>query len=292
MASGLIVALALAKALATSLTVGSGGSAGDFGPSLVIGGLIGGAFGRAVQLLLDDPRIDPGAFALVGMGTFYGGLAHVPIASLVMICELAGSYDLLVPLMLAEAIAFVALRRHSLYDAQVKTKRDSPAHRDELVLDVLRDLQRCRAARARTRVRELSPQVSARDVLEQTEEAAQWQDVFPVMHEDGRVLGVITSEVVRTLAMNPGALDVTVALDMMTPSISIRETDDVHTALEKMLASGQRELIVLDENGVISGFLDEAEIHAAYHRVTSKAGDVARTYGNGGNGINDRSEKR
>jgi CIC family chloride channel protein len=268
---GLIAALALAKAVATSLTVGSGGSAGDFGPSLVIGGLIGGAFGRAVQLLLDDPRIDPGAFALVGMGTFYGGLAHVPIASLVMICELAGSYDLLVPLMLAEAIAFVALRRHSLYDAQVKTKRDSPAHRDELVLDVLRDLRVAEVLVNRREYMSFAPEVSARDVLEQTEAAAQWQDVFPVMREDGRVLGVITLEVVRTLAMNPAAVDVTVALDLMIPSISILETDDVHTALEKMLASGQRELLVLDEKGLIVGFLDEAEIHAAYHRVTSRA---------------------
>ena len=41
-------------------------------------------------LLLHDPSIDPGAFALVGMGTFYGGLAHVPVSSLVMVCELAG----------------------------------------------------------------------------------------------------------------------------------------------------------------------------------------------------------
>ena len=76
------------------------------------------AFGRAAQLLLHDPRIDPGAFALVGMGTFYGGLAHVPIASLVMVCELAGSYDLLVPLMLATGISFIALRHRSIYHAQ------------------------------------------------------------------------------------------------------------------------------------------------------------------------------
>jgi CIC family chloride channel protein len=287
---GLIAALALAKALATALTVGSGGSAGDFGPSLVIGGLIGGAFGRAVQLLLDDPRIDPGAFALVGMGTFYGGLAHVPIASLVMICELAGSYDLLVPLMFAEAIAFVALRRHSLYGAQVRTKRDSPAHRDELVLDVLRDLHVAELLEHRREYVSFLPQVSARDVLEQTEAAAQWQDVFPVMREDGRVLGVITSEVVKTLAMNPGAMDVTVALDMMTPSIAILESDDVHSALEKMLACGQRELIVVDKNGLIAGFLDEAEIHAAYHRVTSSAHSVGRNDDGAPDRPNDRGE--
>ncbi len=101
----LLLLLAVIKGVATCLTVGTGGSAGDFGPSLVIGGIFGGAFGRAAQLLLHDPRIDPGAFALVGMGTFYGGLAHVPIASLVMTCELAGSYDLLVPLMPGDARA-------------------------------------------------------------------------------------------------------------------------------------------------------------------------------------------
>src|ERR1019366_316459 len=103
----LLALLGAVKIVATCFTVGTGGSAGDFGPSLVLGGLFGGAFGRAAQLLLHDPRIDPGAFALVGMGTFYGGLAHVPIASLVMTSELAGSYDLLVPLMFAEGIAFV-----------------------------------------------------------------------------------------------------------------------------------------------------------------------------------------
>src|SRR5690606_25209292 len=55
----LLALLALLKMLATALTLGSGGSAGDFGPSLVVGGLVGGAFGRAAQLVLEDPTIDP-----------------------------------------------------------------------------------------------------------------------------------------------------------------------------------------------------------------------------------------
>jgi CIC family chloride channel protein len=134
---GLLAGLCLAKIIASSLTIGSGGSAGDFAPSLVIGGLFGGAFGRAAQMLLGDPRIEPGAFALVAMGTFYGGVAHVPLSSLVLVCELAGSYDLLVPLMLAEGIAFVVLRRRSLYRAQLPTQRDSPAHQ-HTTLDILR----------------------------------------------------------------------------------------------------------------------------------------------------------
>ncbi|HEX4404612.1 MAG TPA: chloride channel protein, partial [Polyangia bacterium] len=107
--AGLLLFLCFAKIVASSLTIGTGGSAGDFAPALVIGGLFGGAFGRVAQMVTGDPRIDAGAFALVAMGTFYGGAAHAPLSSLVLVCELAGSYDLLVPLMLAEGIAFVAL---------------------------------------------------------------------------------------------------------------------------------------------------------------------------------------
>jgi CIC family chloride channel protein len=135
--AALLLFLCFAKIIASSLTIGTGGSAGDFAPALVIGGLFGGAFGRAAHMLTGDPRIDAGAFALVAMGTFYGGAAHAPLSSLVLVCELAGSYDLLVPLMLAEGIAFVALRKKSLYHAQVATQRQSPVHQTPS-LDILR----------------------------------------------------------------------------------------------------------------------------------------------------------
>jgi CIC family chloride channel protein len=125
----LLAGVAVAKLLAASLTIGSGAAAGDFAPSLTIGGLVGAAFGVGARTLLGDPTIQPAAFALVGMGTFYGGLAHAPLSALVLVAELAGSYDLLVPMMLAIAIASVALRRHSLYGAQVPSRSASPAHR-------------------------------------------------------------------------------------------------------------------------------------------------------------------
>lgn len=129
-AVGLLAALAVVKGVATSLTVGSGGSAGDFAPSMAMGGILGGAFGRAAQLLFPAAGLDPGAFALVGMGAFYGGIAHAPLAALVMVCELAGTYDLLVPAMLAQGIAFVALRRVSLYHSQ-KASAPGPSRVDE-----------------------------------------------------------------------------------------------------------------------------------------------------------------
>jgi CIC family chloride channel protein len=125
----LLSVVAAAKLVAASLTIGTGAAAGDFAPSLTIGGLVGAAFGVAARTLLDDPSIQPAAFALVGMGTFYGGLAHAPLSALVLVAELAGSYDLLVPMMLAIGIAYVALRNLSLYPAQVPNRAASPAHR-------------------------------------------------------------------------------------------------------------------------------------------------------------------
>jgi chloride channel protein, CIC family len=268
---GLLLMLGVTKIIATSLTVGSGGSAGDFGPSLVMGGLFGGAFGRAAEILFHDPRLDPGAFALVGMGVFYGGLAHVPLASLVMTCELAGSYDLLVPLMLAEGIAFVMLRNRSLYHAQVPTRRESPAHREDFIFDVLKGM-RVGSVVVRDRpYTSFSPRTPAREVIAKVAES-EWQDAFPVLASDGRLAGIISSDVLRTMATNPDLGVFALADDMMGTPIFVREDEDLHAALEKMLKNGVREVLVLDEVGKIVGFLDEAEITQTYHATTAEGG--------------------
>jgi len=265
----LLLLLGVVKVVATSLTVGSGGSAGDFGPSLVIGGIFGGAFGRAAQLLLHDPRIDPGAFALVGMGVLYGGLAHVPIASLVMVCELAGSYDLLVPLMLAEGIAFVALRQKSLYHAQVPTTRDSPAHRDDLIFDVLRGVSVGDVIVHDRPYIAFERRTPADEVIRKVA-GANWQDAFPVLAADGKLMGVVSSQVLRTMAANPDLHAFVIADDMMVAPVSIKESDDLHVALEAILEQGVRELLVTNEDGHIVGFLDETEITSFYHSATER----------------------
>ncbi|MGO8995138.1 MAG: chloride channel protein [Polyangiaceae bacterium] len=265
----LLLMLGVVKIVATSLTVGTGGSAGDFGPSLVMGGLFGGAFGRAAQLLFHDPRLDPGAFALVGMGVFYGGLAHVPLASLVMTCELAGSYDLLVPLMLAEGIAFVMLRNRSLYHAQVPTRRESPAHREDLIFDVLKGMRVGDVVVRDRPYTTFSQRTPAREVMSKVAES-EWQDAFPVLGNDGKLAGVISSDVLRTMTTNPDLGMFALADDMMVQPVSVREDEDLHAALEAMLKSGAREVLVVDEAGKIIGFLDEAEITQVYHATTAE----------------------
>lgn len=119
---GLLVLLLAVKALATALATGGGMSVGDLAPSLVMGALAGAAFGQAMAILLPGWHLQPAAFALVGMGTFFGGIARAPLAALVIVSELAGSYDLLVPMMLASAVSVVATRRWPLYGAQERRR--------------------------------------------------------------------------------------------------------------------------------------------------------------------------
>ncbi len=248
-----LMALCGIKLVAASLTVGSGGSAGDFAPSLVLGALTGGALGRALALLTGDPRIDPGAFALVGMGALFGGVAHVPLSSMVLVCELAGSYDLIVPLMLAEGVAFVALRRHALYGAQRKA-RDGASGAGQ--------------GSAGVRVGELmtppepacvfAPSTPGRLMLEQSS-AAPAQTTFPVI-DDGRLVGLVPAPALQLLASQEGMAAWVVARDLLEAPVTARPGDDALAALVRMVQAGLRQMPVVDEAGRVVGFLDEASV--------------------------------
>lgn len=269
-AVGLLFALSLAKLFAASLTIGSGGSAGDFAPSLAIGGLFGGAFGRAAELLMNDPRLQSGAFALVGMGTFYGGIAHVPLSALVLVCELAGNYDLLVPLMLAQGIAFVALRNRSLYPSQMPTLRDSPVHRDALLLDVLRTIH------VRDLIKRQPPPVCFSKTMPSVEllrhaSRANEQDVFPVLDADGRLVGLVTANTLRLLAAELSHAHWTLAADLIHPPISVTPDDDLRGATEAMIANDLREIPIVSSDNQVLGMLDESDIAGVYLRAAVRA---------------------
>lgn len=264
----LLLLLCAAKIVASSLTIGSGGSAGDFAPSLVIGGLVGGAFGRAASLLLNDPRIDPGAFALVGMGTFYGGIAHVPVSALIMVCELAGSYDLLVPLMLAEGVAFVALRKRSLYHAQVPGQRDSPAH-PARTLDSLEGIEVRHVMTANRPFVSFSRATPAAEMLQRVAETS-WQDVFPVLDATDKMVGMVNADALRIMASDPDLVSLAVAADAMQSPVALAVGDPVRRAFEVLLDNELREVPVLDPEGKIVGFVDEADVGRAYLEATAR----------------------
>ena len=137
----IIGAVIVLKILATSLTIGSGGSAGVFGPSMVIGGLLGAFIGTAFHLLGLFTWIDVSSVIIVSMVSFFGATAKTPISSIIMGSELTGGYALLAPMMLATFVAYIMSGQHSsIFRNQVLNRSDSPAHRTEYQRVILSDL--------------------------------------------------------------------------------------------------------------------------------------------------------
>jgi CIC family chloride channel protein len=142
MALGTMAVLAVAEIIALSFTVGSGGSGGVFAPSLFIGAMLGGSCAA-----LGNQPVAP--FVVVGMAAVFAGAAHVPIATMMMVTEMTGGYTLLVPAALAVLLSYLVQTRlsarfkyHSVYEAQVPSRADSPAHHAqhlEIALRILRE---------------------------------------------------------------------------------------------------------------------------------------------------------
>jgi len=117
------------KAVATAFTVGSGGSGGVFAPALVCGGTLGAAVGLLfAQLLPASFGIHPAAFALVGMAGFVASAVRIPLTAIVMVAEISGNHELLLPAMWVCGITFWLNNGWSLYRSQVHSRESSPVH--------------------------------------------------------------------------------------------------------------------------------------------------------------------
>jgi len=144
LAASLLIVLALGKMMAFSLTVSSGGSGGIFAPCLFVGAMLGGCLAQVFGQ-------DPAAFTVVGIVAVFGAAARVPFATLLMVSEMTGGFQLLPPAALAVTVSYFGqkflsdnLKYKSLYEAQVRIRAHSPAHHEEhvrIALDLLRTRQ-------------------------------------------------------------------------------------------------------------------------------------------------------
>jgi chloride channel protein, CIC family len=107
-----LLLLCFLKLAATVISYSSGNAGGIFAPSLYIGAMAGGAVGMVVRQIAPFPTGDPGAYALVGMGTLFAGIIRAPMTSVFMIFEITQDYQILVPLMVANLLSFVISRRY------------------------------------------------------------------------------------------------------------------------------------------------------------------------------------
>jgi CIC family chloride channel protein len=263
----ILILLLPAKILATSLTISSGGSGGVFAPSLVIGGVTGAIFADLVGRVAPQLAPPTAACVLVGMGGFFAGVAKVPIASLIMVAEMSGSYGLLVPMMLVSSVAYLLTRGVSIYEAQVPGRVDSPAHIGEFQIDVLERLTVRQVMEPDQKVISVHPGASFDAVLEIVGDAD--QEAFPVVDEHGIVEGMFSINDVRRVMATPEVWPLLVASDLGVTAHGmayLEPDDDLHTALQRFTAFKREILPVVDGQppAPVIGVLRHHQVMEAY----------------------------
>ncbi|MEM0131881.1 MAG: chloride channel protein [Saccharolobus sp.] len=137
----LIVALPFLKIIATSFTIGSGGSGGVFAPGLFIGAYVGASVGLLFHYFFPNlvPTIAP--FVIIGMMSFFAGAGKVPLSVIIMVTEMTSSLQLLPGAMIAVAISYLVSGNNTIYISQLPTRRDSPAHKSEYEIPIMEKIR-------------------------------------------------------------------------------------------------------------------------------------------------------
>jgi CIC family chloride channel protein len=276
----LILSLIVPKMLVTALTVSSGGSGGLFAPSLFIGGLLGGALGHLTHLLFGYFGVtanppDIAMCVLVGMSVFFAGIAKLPFAAAIIVCEMTGfHYELLIPLVVLNLL-HIAIQSPStsLYQEQVLAPIDSGAHFGHYSIDLLKVLS-VRDALAVQQV-ELTVIAQSMPITEAVKLiAAKPESAFPVQDDQGKFIGMVNSNDLwgafqhRSKWHGRSVRDLT-----QTMPITISPEDDLYNALRMCSQEHVKELPVVsaEQPDNLLGVLQRSDILAAYNKRLAAA---------------------
>jgi len=271
-----LLVLCVFKLVATVFSYGSGGAGGIFAPALFIGGTLGGLFGYFDRSLFHHAGNELGSFALVGMGAVFAGIIRAPITSVLIIFEMTGSYDLILPLMISNMTAY-ALARHvrptPIYEALLEQDGIHLPHPGGRVAHAL---ERLRVADAMT----TEPvTISAIDTVSQAIERIAGFDhsTYPVVDDGKRFVGMIGEARLRRLVAE-GAASQAVQSHAESRPYVLPEYPLVR-AMVRMDRSGVRQVAVVDrkdENKLV-GLLTMSDIVRAHAQAALEAGDPDRT---------------
>jgi len=227
-----MLALVGLKILATSITIGSGGSGGVFAPSLFIGSMLGGSLGLLFAQLVPGVPGPPGAYALVGMGAVFAGATQASMTAVLIIFEMTGDYKIILPLMVAVVTATLLsgalLNQETIYTLKL-TRRGVRLVRGR-ALDVLEAV----------RVEEVmsqTPTVLPETPLEGLDEffLKANRNAFPVVDEGGRLVGIVSlTDVRRALESRDDVRDLAVRDIMSETLVTAHPDESLNAVLQRM----------------------------------------------------------
>jgi CIC family chloride channel protein len=258
MALWVVLALPFVKILATSLSIGSGGSGGIFGPGMFIGGFVGLGLWRVLHDVAPGMPALPAPFIVVGMIACFGSIAHAPLGLMLMVAEMTGSLALLPPAMVAIGLATLMVGDDTIYESQLRSRADAPAHRAAVGLPLLSAVSIADV---------MTPPVLILTAAASQMEAHQLLVTnhlvgAAVVAGDGSLVGVLSSDAIVSDG-NAGT-----AADRDYPTVTPDQGLDV--ALDVMVSAGYAWLPVVEGHKVV-GVVAMNEIIAGYQRALRRS---------------------
>ncbi len=269
----LLLAVFVAKLVATGATLGSGSPGGSFFPAVFLGAMLGGAFGTVVHGLLPAWTAGPGAYAAVGMGSFVAGATLAPLTGILMIFELTGNYQAVLPLMVACGIAATTVHwalGGSIYTLKLR------ARGIEVGLRAGRTLRTLRVQQAMTTdVDTIPAKLSAADLAARLASAA--HTAYPVIGESGKLVGLLSVDDARPFLADPDLGRLLVAADLCRlRAPTIAEDEDLEAAIERLLTATSEHLPVVSgaDADRLVGILTRSDVLRAYQRSVGAKGQT------------------
>ncbi len=271
-AIALLLAVGLGKILTTSMTIGSGGSGGVFGPSMVIGGTLGAASGLLLQKWMPGTVTRVDMFVILGMAGFFSAAAKVPVSTIIMVSELTSSYELLLPSMWVCAIAYLLSRGWSIYREQVPSRLQSPAHRGDFIVGVLKGITVGDIWKAGERIVCFHPETPLVKVMEAIPTTR--QTAFPVLDKERKYSGLFSLNQIRRLIYQKEFSAFAIVSDVAAQSVEPLHTDtELPAAMVQFAAQEYEELPIVssDSRQEVLGLLKRKDVIAAYNHYLSAA---------------------
>ncbi len=264
----LVLALPFAKILSTALSIGSGGSGGIFGPGMVIGSMVGASVWRLAFGHLPAVPDAPAPFVIVAMMALFGGIAHAPLAVMLMVAEMTGNLSLLAPAMVAVGLASIVVGKNTIYTSQLETRANSPAHRLRLSFPLLSTLV-AREALLPMTSEPITPETTV-SALEAAIKADHRSGVV-VRQADGTLAGVATLADVQRVPEAERSQTVVGAIATREP-VTARASEPLDEVLEHLTKAGIRWAPVLDDAAPARpiGIISVASIMETYHRAIAQ----------------------
>ena len=264
--AALLLAVALGKILTTSLTVGSGGSGGVFGPSMVIGGCGGGALGLFCNSHWPALVPQPQSFVILGMAGFFAAAAKTPFSTLVIVSEMTGDYRLILPALWVCTIAYLLSDEQSLYASQLARRSLSPAT-GAYIRDVLAGIRVDQFLMPDVPLPLLQPSDPVEVVIDRMAKSP--YTVLPVVDHEQRLLGVVNLEEVHRAATSAELRPWLLAEDLMRPCDDpLLPGDRLDEMLEAFVENDLLALPVVENvtNRRVLGIVRRAQISEEYLR--------------------------